>query len=64
MPKISLIILKNGVSSRHKLYYQKKSGEIRKWGIKTIEISDEIYVAIAEDINPPIMSCVFFDFML
>ena len=43
--------LKDGVSSRYKLYYQKKSGEIRKWGIKTIRISDEINVAITEDIT-------------
>lgn len=43
--------LKSGNGSSKKVYYKKKSGEVRQWGIKTLKITDEIYVAITEDIT-------------
>lgn len=44
-------VLKRGKGSDIKTGYKTKSGEIRKWGIKSIKISDEIFVVVTEDIT-------------
>lgn len=43
--------IKKEKSFRNKVFYQKKSGEIRRWGIKIIRISAEIFALITEDIT-------------